>query len=848
MASIHVWNHGPQAQKRPVQFTVPLSLGWGNLLEVGAERLIAEKQYDDGADAVYVCPAPPDGWPSNGTSVTDPMGTRTDYSVSAYSGPDPQYRFKFAEPFADDVCGGTPAYDYRFLPTLEVHGLAGRSSPLLLRPTEMLPWSQGPHPTNRLPVPNGGNRHRWFAASAHEGGWHLYFYIGFDSELAIAEFDAAVVHSDETETTTWTPQCARVVLRWPSTISVKPRFLADGIQREGGSESTMMLSTTFTSVTGTTNYYQWNYGNWGGIWQSQMGFGFSGFLLGRQRTNESTTFSDTEYANAETLHAHLDAETLDGHWLGGGSSGHGITLLNTAQEHPEYNPTEKHFWTWKRTGNASDARASGGTVRGIYPNTTGNQPGFGLVRGHDILRLACSPRDYEVGSLDNIRRPHYIWRNPSQRGTSQTGWYDNIPGLVMPNDTPILETTQGLPVGYLFGKSSGSPDNKRSDGQSNQNHSLYDQHSSFSHINAAFKLMKRPMIWHNMVLRFQWDELNSRRPNRASQGQGGADLTGSRAIGRRISFFAGAWEACPGLRPRAFDLMYNPQWGYYPCLKKLTGNSGLFMINLIDSDPANFPWPVDRMPNELPRDEATLPKWMRAPDIRTGVAYDGHVATPLRPSSFLYGPDPNTNYPRPPSDPAQTTRYFGAAEPGWEVVGVGGMLYWWHAIDKTSGGGYLDHNSAEVTDFKVWSETITENILKFGTARTASGNQRRLIGILLTYYSGQMLMSDTMRTPYPPGPGSGVAEFPHPFVVESHPLYIDCVTINGRAESSWHMGAINWYRQFGRNPVMRAEAQQWWNEMLTWVNSFGTNGAAVSNAYRGWYPVFFNAIAPLDLT
>lgn len=831
MASINVWNHGTSAQRRPVQFTVPLSLGWGNLLEVGGERLIAEKQYDDGQDAVYVCPAPTAGWAVG----------RVNHPVAAYSGPDPQYLFKFAEPFAGEFQCGTPqTFNDRFLPKLKVYG-TGSPSPIEVPLGPLLPFSEGTNPFSMDWIPNGGNRRKMFATDGHVRGWHFYFWIVFDAELAVAEFGTIILPSDETAAESisrtlsaeeWRVRCSHIDLEWDRRTSVKPKFSTEGITIAGPGNNIARMSTTFTGSTSPSTY---NYATWSGYWISQLSWSCRGFILGRQEDGSSTTFSDDEFAAAAPLYGVLDAETLDGHYLAGLPSGHGVTITrNVAQTSPDWADETKHFWSWNRGAGGSDSTGNHGVVMNAQPKDQGTQGNQGLIHGHSVMLGYNSPRDFEAGAIDIFKRPLWVWRDGLFGGRHDTnreagvyhriGGAAEIPDVIMRRGIPdfcthnqIIKRAEVGTNGYTWGRNLNSFGNialavpVSSGSGSISAIGIDNQHPDHTVIPATKFIVRDPQSHLNCLAFLQRLEIEARRPN-----IGGSSMSGDREIGRKLNAVANLWRSSPGLRARLMALMFGsssstgPEYSYYHQLKNL---GGIWFLSK-PRDP--------NTPEELNDDPLTIPNWVKAPQR---VGRDGLVRNSFTPSQFRFGPDPG-----------QATNAFGYVSPLWEMVGAAGFLSLYQAIIDTNGGGYIDiATDTRLADLRTWGMTIVENILQFGTRDEVSTGRRLILENMLVYISGHMLHSDGMTTYYPPTAGR------HPFLTDTDPLHQYMATNGGPNLQSWSLGGLNWYRNNVTTGNFVVVAQRVWEDMLRWRNGNQDH----NDRYYGWQQIHWTAISDL---
>lgn len=670
MANLRVWNHGPDAQKRPVQFTVPLGLSWGDTAQVTVqgtgEVLYASKQWDDGVDAVFVCPPPADGWP-RGTTVTDPNCPYSSHTIANYTGQAPVYRYRLASVFGTDECGATRVLDPRFVPELHIYPTASSVTPLVVRLESLLPWSPGAYPSEpRFIAVTGvgpsarpsGDRRNVYAGSGHNQGWHLYFSISFDSELRVAEYGATFGWSDHTAagaiSTTgvdaWRTLCDRVELVWPATMSVKPKFTQEGFTFASGHSIVHPMEMGARTLGSSDS--DWD--SWGnrasqtdprGKWTGQIQFVSRGFLLGRASDNSTTPEADDMFDKAEALYACLDEELWDGEWFGGGSSGYsGARIVNKIPMYgPQWADTTAGYMTWDRGCGQSGSTGNTGMIMSTRPQSTGGQGGQGLANGHAALLGVNSPRDFEAAAHDAFRRWNWIWRrNPGDESPNTAfGVFWETPGrCTLYNYQPYAPDPLILFAGkihnqasgfdYLFGRQDVSAAVALSVPRAtsiNNNYEqpatgLPDQHYQIVSYATAAKLLKDPVSMWGLSWILQTAELGAWRPNTGA----GSDLNGSREIGRLFGALSTAVEANPGLASRIHDLVYNETTGLYLAMTR----SVLKQDRDPDTD-SRLPDLID--PNTGIR--PNVPRWFKS---IISVSRDFELRT-FQPSEFLYGPD-----------------------------------------------------------------------------------------------------------------------------------------------------------------------------------------------------------------
>lgn len=831
--NLRVWNHSASAQERPVLFVVPLGLGLDDIVAVGTEPMLASKQYDDGVDAVYMCPPPVGGWPVG----TSPL---PNYEITTYSGSDPNYRFAFHPVFAVDVCGGAAAYDFRFLPELRVYRTASDTNPRILRPTSVLPWSAGAHPTTGGVIQNGGDMRRYFSTSVHENGWHLFFHIWFDAWLGVAEFAAEVLWSNHqvgdtvaetkpnpTKFEWWQTYCDRIELVWHPTVQVKPKFNTEGIAQP--TTNVMRLSTTFSPGTTSLNSNDYLYGSWDGKWLGQHGMVLRGFLLANNTDGTANAAETTRFNAAGALYGCLDEESWDGYWIGGGSSGYGVTVTNNeAQIGPRWQNTGQHFVTWERGSYANDTV---GNIGMCCKNDTGNPGVQGNMDGHyghPVLLGINSPRDYEAAAHDHAKRTHYVWGDGYPNPNQSLGWYFTEPGRptissFAEHGYPIMSLNKGNPAsnsGFKWGRSTANRDGAlliRPNG-SYVDTGWDDQHTFAPAQIAAFKLTKDPMTY-QMVSWFLNTafEISERRPG---PGFPGSDIKYHREP-RKMTALAAMWQSCPGLRPRVWDVMYNEQYGFYRAYRDRTNDQLPYRDkrSYVDDSPAHIV-AASRDPSQPGGFEATIPNWS---------VTDSNIDESLI----------NNNYAR-----------WGAASPSecegqsplWVLVGTMGMLAWYQALVDDDWNGRVDVNAAYVTDWKEWAETVTESMMDWGVA-SVSGNStwyESPLYQMVIYAGGHMLQRAPVTQFYPP------ASPPHPFLstvgsggsTTVHPESAYMTNMGSANLSTWCLGAFNWYRRYGRSANYRARAQKLWEDSIK-----RDNGDTL--AFKGWQQLFAAATAPL---
>lgn len=839
--NIAVENYSTAKQKRPILFTMALAKGLPDLLQVGNDS-IAHKQYDDGLDAVYVAPPPEDGWPIG-------FSPPTNIAVTAYTGADPQYRFQFHPSFAVDQCGSTPVFDLGFLPELVVDRPATSGGELVVRCSGLLPWTQGVHPVTNQPIPNGGSLRRYFSTSGHAEGWHLFFHIWFDSGSGVAEFAAEVMHSDHLarrmvaegktnpdDTDFWTVWCNHVTLRWPRGSEVKAKYVEEGHTFPTAHE--MRLSTTFTSGTAQTGSSNGMYANWAGKWFSQYGMGFRGFLL---RDRASYPDEGTRFDEAAAMFARFDAETWDGHWGGGGSSGHGLssTIINQpAQVRARYGQTGMHFVTWDRGAGAADSVSNIGlTCKGSI-NATGGQGNMDGVYGHSVFLGANTIRDYEVASADACKRAHWVWADALNHDPiTPTGWWYTERGrITVPSfaerGLPLMGFERGGPSSglsntYYFGRTGRGAERGMELPQTGGGNFFpgWDDNHMFNPTPcAAFRLTKDPFTY-QMLSWFlnSTIEMNGRRPLNPGAQIGGS--MGSRGPGRLFVTLANLWECAPGMRPRLWDIVYNPENGFYPYIRDHPNDVIAYRGNTGNHSPSEIR-------NLGP---GACIKFMRHDEsIHAKIAA---AWTRLRGATRGFGSA---------SEPGDVARF----SPTWTMVGIQGLLAWYSALLRDDWNGRVDTTAAYVTDFGLWGQELAESALDWYFQRIPATGGWAWFPIYATVvYRGYQLWQTSGSTaahpPLPPphpfvdtvaGPGGTTVQHPEALKSkEAEELLFEPASSN---VGSWSIGMLNWYRHYGRNQSYRVKAQERFEDML---RVRGGNAAK----YHGWQQVFPAAIAPL---
>jgi len=862
MSSINVWNHSSSRQKRPLLFTAPLGASLSNYLLVGQEQLLAAKQYDDGVDAVYMCQPPALGWATG-------LSPLPNHAITAYSGSDPQLRFQFHPVFGLDSCGVNMDLDLRFLPELWIFRETADTVPSkTLRLTNILPWSAGPHPDTGVAIPNGGSIRRYFSCSAHDDGWHLYFHIWIDSNSAVCEFAAEVLRSahhangsiaaenpgtPDNSVDWFRTRCDRVELRWQPTVHCKPKFNTEGITQVAG-DNVFVMSTTFADADSSNSSSNYRYGNWNGVWVDHTGWVMRGFMLLDNSDATNNEDQDAIYAAAGPLYACLDAETWDGHWFGGGSSGHGIEFVNIQsgstntpipQVAPRWDITTAHFQTWDRGAAASDTNGAIGMVNMASINATGSQGNLDGFYGHSMLLGVNSPRDYEAASADCAKRPHFVWADGHTDINAAVGVHLTERGRIdpdhyvqrsMPSNTAIA-CERGRPRhgNFWMGRPQEAAVNFNHIGAGGANVTPgWDiNHACNPSPPAAYRILKDPMV-HQMISWFMNGvmELGVFRPGNSTTTLGGS--SGSRGTGRVFTTLTAIWQACPGIRYRVLKVVYHNTRGFYNAMEAGQNHAikYRFKAELADLSPPHITTALG--PSNITNPNYSV-NFIRPEESAANEQEDHHWR-------FIPGGTEAAN--------STYSRYFRGQSVTWTLIGAAGLLTWYSAMlrDNRAGNQTVAVTHPPVTDFADWGQTVMEAMMDWGMERCYRVGKWMWIPVYAyqVYRGFHMPQTSTMATFYPPTTG------PHPFLdtvgsggtTAEHPMrqyFVDPST-NSSNLLSWTLCAFNWYRHYGRTASYRARAQETFGNLLEWQAG---GGAGAREKYAGWQQVFPASTAPL---